>query len=844
MSDELSKNMPAPTNGRIFHPPEQLAGALFSPPNASFKLYGYIDGVHGRTVDGWVFDAASPDSTLGVEICDGTTQLGVTPARLFRADLDAIGIGSHAFRFELPPGIFDGGVHEIWARLENSALALPGGPRRLSTGPLNGHVGPLQVSEATLLPTREGEDTVQRSLYAITESLIMQNKLLHALLGRLSPVELSPDELLPEPSPPVVARADPLLPTVLARGAGTHDFLFFAIIAWNFRTQRPQHLASCLAGMGNRVFYINIQFNELMPGGPRFTISGEPADGVFEITLCCRSPAPNVYAGFDNPGQLAELAEAVREVVATLELRSPVCILQLPSWYPVVQGIPGVTLLFDCLDHLAGFSGVAPRVVELEQTLIKQADGVIVTSDFLGEIVGRERSFDTIRNGAEIKYFSRRPATIYEAAGNPVIGYYGAIAEWFDMDLIVGCARRHPKWQFILIGAVSGCDIAEAALLSNIEFLGEKPYAELPHYLYAFDVCLIPFRLMDLTRATNPVKVYEYLCAGKPVVATDMPELRRMPSGMVEVTRTAAEFDKAIATSLREKDPAIARRRQLWAGRHSWEGRARKLVGMVNRLHPPLSVIVLCYNNLAFTVACLESLLAFSDYPDMEIICVDNASTDGTREYLTDLAERHQSVRYIRNDTNAGFSAGNNAGIHAARGDFVILLNNDTYVTRGWARDLIRPMQLDPTIGMTGPLTNMSGNEQKVGIAYSNMEEMARASAGFTMRRRRQLYPIGRLAFFCVAIRRAVLDAVGDLDESYTTGYFEDDDYCERVRQAGYQLHVCDDVFVHHHHSASFSQLGETRTTALMKRNRRIFEKRWGKWIPHGYRSEPGFGEG
>ena len=111
------------------------------------------------------------------------------------------------------------------------------------------------------------------------------------------------------------------------------------------------------------------------------------------------------------------------------------------------------------------------------------------------------------------------------------------------MDLIVHCARRHPKWQFVLIGAMDGCDTAEAALLANIVFLGEKPYAELPHYLNAFDVCLIPFKLMDLTRATNPVKVYEYLCAGEWAVAnTDMPVQGSMPPGSRStVTRTAAE---------------------------------------------------------------------------------------------------------------------------------------------------------------------------------------------------------------------------------------------------------------------------------------------------------------
>ena len=81
-------------------------------------------------------------------------------------------------------------------------------------------------------------------------------------------------------------------------------------------------------------------------------------------------------------------------------------------------------------------------------------------------------------------------------------------------------------------------------------------------------------------------------------------------------------------------------------------------------------------------------------------------------------------------------------------------------------------------------------------------------------------------------------------DEHQHEGYFEDDDYCRRVQEAGYQLTVCDDVFVHHHHSASFNQLGDKTKTALMKRNRRIFEKRWGRWVPHAYRAEPGFGEG
>jgi GT2 family glycosyltransferase/glycosyltransferase involved in cell wall biosynthesis len=886
--------MGAKANGSTVQLDERLSRLRFSPINASFRLYGYFDGVHGRSADGWIFDAASPSSTLTVEIYDGTRRLGTAPAGLFRSDLDAVGIsgGDHAFRFELPAEIFDGGEHDIWVRVANSGLAIPGSPRRLATRKLNGAeparvpvpVAPIialtpvvpvtpiiavtpvvsvmpatpAVSVTPVGPS-DRDDAILHSLHAITEALIAQTRALHALMGQ-AVAQQSAQQIDAEPLPPQVAMSPsqvdtpalevarpplhPLVAEILARPAGSHDYIVFAIIDWGFRVQRPQHLATRLAGLGNRVFYVSITFNELTAGGPRFAVTGRPADGVFEITLSCRAPAPIVYSGFDDPDQLAELAEATRGVVGALKLQSPVCILQLPSWYPVAAGIPGATLIFDCLDHLAGFSGVAPRVVELEQVLIEAADSVVVTSDFLAETVGRQRPVDAIRNAADVRYFSQRPAAVYQPAGRPVIGYYGAIAEWFDIDLIEQCARRHPQWHFVLIGAIECCDISAVADLSNVVFLGEKPYAELTHYLYAFDVCIIPFKLVDLTRATNPVKVYEYLCAGKPVVATDLPELRRLPPKLVEVTRTASEFDRAIAACLRQKDAAAIRRRQLWSGRHTWEARARKLACVVERHYPPLSVVVVCFNNLPFTTACLESLLTFSDYPDLEIICVDNGSTDGTADHLRDLARCHGAIRPLRNATNLGFAGGNNVGIRAARGEFVVLLNNDTYVTQGWVRDLIRPMQRQADIGMTGPLTNMAGNEQKIAIAYSNMEEMAQASAAFTVPRSRGIFPTRNLAFFCVAIRRAVIEQVGELDEGYGSGYFEDDDYCMRVRKAGHQLAVCDDVFVHHHHSASFDLIGEPAKTALMKRNRRIFEKRWGRWKPHTYREAPGFGEG
>jgi GT2 family glycosyltransferase len=197
----------------------------------------------------------------------------------------------------------------------------------------------------------------------------------------------------------------------------------------------------------------------------------------------------------------------------------------------------------------------------------------------------------------------------------------------------------------------------------------------------------------------------------------------------------------------------------------------------------------------------------------------------------------------IHNAENLGFSGGNNIGISAANGDFIVLLNNDTYVTSGWLRDLIRPMLRDSSIGMTGPLTNNIGNEQKIKIGYKNMEEMSLVASNFLRQRKRKIFYTYNLAFFCVAMRREVIDQVGLLDDQFERGFFEDDDYCRRVVSAGFKLAIADDVFIHHHLSASFDQLGSEEKQRLMKINMERYEAKWGKWIPHKYRNEIGFGE-
>jgi hypothetical protein len=441
-----------------------------------------------------------------------------------------------------------------------------------------------------------------------------------------------------------------------------------------------------------------------------------------------------------------------------------------------------------------------------------------------------------IRNGADVQHFSRVPASLSLEKTRPIVGYFGAISEWFDFKLLLAVAKMRPQWDFILIGSTFGCEHIPAVLPANVQLLGEKPYTELPGYLHAFDVCLVPFKVVELTRCTNPVKVYEYLSAGKPVVATALPEVLAM-DGMVRTASSPDEFVAALDQAMLEREDAgLAERRQGWAVEHSWAHRVTRLDSEVSRLYPKVSVVVLTYNNLDLTKSCLESIERFGCYPNMELVIVDNASSDATAEFLRSYAENRPGVRVILNQHNLGFAAGNNVGLSAASGEYLIVLNNDTYVTPGWIEGILRHFRQQPELGLVGPVTNNIGNEARVDVRYPDMAGMLKAARHYTAKHARERLYVDNVAFFCAAMPRTVWEIVGPLEEAFGVGFFEDDDYCNRVRQAGFKIAIADDVFVHHHLSASFNKLGDEVKRQLFERNKRIYEKKWGPWKPHRYR--------
>lgn len=618
--------------------------------------------------------------------------------------------------------------------------------------------------------------------------------------------------------------------------AGLPDYIIWGAIDWDFRYQRPQQLAQALSATGRRVIYVCSSSLEM----PHCGFESAPLDEehrLFQVRLFTPDARP-IYYGAPDSARVEPLCRSIGEVLLWAQCTQVISIVQHPFWYDIARVLPNSRLIYDCMDDHQGFGDNAPDLLLLEQRLVRDADARIFTSDWLAQRWSAQpnETRAVIRNAADFHHFAKPPASVYrDRLQRSVIGYYGAIASWFDHTLVASIAEAFPQHLILLVGADTVGTRERLRDYLNVEFTGEVPYTSLPYYLHSFDVCIVPFHITALTLATNPVKVYEYLSAGKPVVSVDLPEMQQFGE-QVHVARDKPEFIAAIAQAMTPATAEQIAQRQAFAVQQSWTQRAEALIALAeSHDHDPrISVIVVTYNNLALTRACLDSLENNREGPALEIIVVDNASIDGTPEFLTQWAARSGQT-IVLNPENRGFAAANNQGLAIANGDYLVLLNNDTQVTAGWARTLQRHLQRNPELGLIGPVTNNIGNQAKIDINYTQIADMPQAARRFTCQHIGELRRLPTLAFFCVMMPRSTYTRVGPLDEAYGLGFFEDDDYCRRIEQAGLSSACARDVFIHHHLSASFDQMHQGARQALFERNKAIYEAKWGPWVPHTY---------
>jgi GT2 family glycosyltransferase len=253
-----------------------------------------------------------------------------------------------------------------------------------------------------------------------------------------------------------------------------------------------------------------------------------------------------------------------------------------------------------------------------------------------------------------------------------------------------------------------------------------------------------------------------------------------------------------------------------------------------------VSIVLVSYENLPFTRLCLESILESTDVPGYELIVVDNGSSDGSPDYLRELAERHPHVQVALFDANAGFAHACNHGLAMASGGVLVLINNDTMTPPGWLANLLSRLS-DPSVGLVGPVTNRIGNEAEIETSYETWGEFLDFASERSERHQGETFDTDTLTMFCVAMRRDLYARVGPIDERFEIGMLEDDDYSRRVREAGHRLVCAEDVVVHHFGETSFGKLIPTGEYArLLSENKKRFEEKWGvPWEPYGRRKGP-----
>ncbi len=234
------------------------------------------------------------------------------------------------------------------------------------------------------------------------------------------------------------------------------------------------------------------------------------------------------------------------------------------------------------------------------------------------------------------------------------------------------------------------------------------------------------------------------------------------------------------------------------------------------------SIIIPVCNNLELTRACIQSIFAHTLEP-FELIIVDNGSTDGTVEYLKGITD----VQLIQNQENEGFPRACNQGILHARGEYLVIINNDVIVPDGWLGNLIDHLDDEERVGIVGVCSNYVGGSQKTKGYYKSLADYYEFAREFYWENEGEYLLTYRLAGLCMLISKDVIQQIGGFDERFTPGNFEDDDFCLRAAIANYKMVIAKDVFVHHFGSMTFKK-DQEEYRKLLAINWGKFKLKWG----------------
>lgn len=286
--------------------------------------------------------------------------------------------------------------------------------------------------------------------------------------------------------------------------------------------------------------------------------------------------------------------QVLRATIYALRKRLGLAAFDLWTFLPNVADYVGTlgerTSVYYCVDEWSLFSYLdEAQTRAAEARLLAKVDACFAINHALADAKRLHNPHTFVSpHGVDHAVFARAldpetktPSDVAALPG-PVIGFYGTIQDWVDLELIAGLARRHPAWSIVLLGQIL-VDVAAVKDLPNVHLLGRKPHAELPAYCKAFDVGLIPYRISERMTYVNPIKLREYLSAGVPVVSTPVPEVVRYRH-LCAIADGLDAFERAVIAALADGGDQRRRQRSDAMRTETWTARVAEVSRTVDEL--------------------------------------------------------------------------------------------------------------------------------------------------------------------------------------------------------------------------------------------------------------------
>ena len=365
-----------------------------------------------------------------------------------------------------------------------------------------------------------------------------------------------------------------------------HPLIVQSHLRWDFVWQRPQQLLSRLASTEPVLFLEEPVFLD------------DATTDRLEITMPHKNvvrAVPLLRAQFrgDYDAAIEKVRElAVRETGSHGKLdglfSNAVQWFYTPMPAPAMLGaFNEIGVVYDCMDELSQFRNAPPDLLRRERLLMSNADVVFTGGYKLFTSKSQHHSnVHVFGCGVDVRHFSqarsdKTPIPMDADLSHPIAGYFGVIDERLDYDLIRKLAESHPEISVVMVGPTAKVNPDELPSAANIHWLGQRDYEELPRYVKAFDVCLMPFALNEATEYINPTKTLEYMAAGKPIVSTAVADVVRNFSPVVTVANNHEEFVNAVIRDMSSPDSQRIEDGIAMAAGSSWESivtRMRQLI--------------------------------------------------------------------------------------------------------------------------------------------------------------------------------------------------------------------------------------------------------------------------